>query len=391
MCQSILSFSNTSNIWPRTAVYANGTDNFTTLVVVGNLPGNEYGNYMYALYAAKTDWGNDDLVIIDDDDESCVPSETLLERLSALINQRKEYIRSWACYYSWPILKSPRYKYPEDCFREWEYSPQRPTSRYRHLLSQSRMNRLRAIFPKWFRNPQSSQMTRSKLIIYIVEYLERIKQLTLKDYDIKLTSAIISRPSWAYNEYDDIFDEACLLAGIEVLEQPHNRVDMATKSLSTNRGPVLVLDHGYYYLGVHRSTWDEHDMQYHQRGSMNLDQYGTIWVLSQLANRIIWGYNSNITEEERGWPSTVLSQVIFGQIMDARLQIKYRRDWPEDLDFENRTVGVNLTDSTGFLRVLNMTGEDVQNVEQNYVKEIKGPVVNSILKHMELHQYMSSE
>ena len=47
---------------------------------------------------------------------------------------------------------------------------------------------------------------------------------------------------------------------------------------------------------------------------------------------------------------------MINQAMDARLQIRYRRDWPEDLDFENRTVAVNLTDETG-LGVLNMTGE----------------------------------
>jgi hypothetical protein len=227
--------------------------------------------------------------------------------------------------------------------------------------------------------------------MYIVEYLQLIKQITLKDHSIKITSAIISRPSWAYNEYDDIFDEACLLAGIEVLEQPHNRVDMATKSLTSNRGTALVLDHGHYYLSIHRSTWDDHDQQYYQRGSMNLDQYGTKWILAQLANRIIWGYNLNVTEEERGWPSTVLSQVVIRQVMDARLQIKYRRNWPQDLEFENRTIGVNLTDSTGFLRVLNMTGGDVRNVEREYVKEISSAIMDSLSKYVELDEYIRSK
>jgi hypothetical protein len=231
-------------------------------------------------------------------------------------------------------------------------------------------------------------MTKGKFIMDIVEYLDRIKQIALSDHGVKVTSAIISRPSWANNEYDDIFDEACLLAGIEVLEQPSDRISLATKTLTTDVGPVLVLDHGHYYLNVHRSTWDERDKEYHQRGSMQLDQYGTVWILSQLANRIIWGYNLNVTEGERDWPGSVNGHSIITQAMDARLQIKYRRDWPEDLEFENRSVAVNLADETGFVRALNMTGKDVVRVEREYTEEVKRGIEQNVWKHMEIHEYM---
>ncbi|KAG0652458.1 hypothetical protein D0Z07_0045 [Hyphodiscus hymeniophilus] len=378
------------------AIYANDTGEFTTLAALGNLPGNEYGTYMYSIYAAQKDWGNDELQIIDyDDDESRDPSESWLELFSKAAKPLEQRFKSWACYDSWGVVrKAAKFLHFEPCYTEygdWEYSPQRPKSRYQHLLTQARMNQLRNILPKWFRNSQPTGMTRSKLILYIVEYLERIKELSVKDHGIHITSAIVSRPSWANNEYDDIFDEACLLAGIEVLEQPHSRVDLATKVLSIDRGPVLVLDHGYYQLGIHRCTWDEHDSQYHERGSMGLDQFGTVSILRDLADRIIWGYNLNVTEEERGWPSTVPSFIIMNKVMNARLQIKYSSGWPDELEFENRTIGIDLMDSTGFLRVLNLTGEDVENVEQDYVEEISNAIRDTIVRHSELYAYAKSQ
>lgn len=58
----------------------------------------------------------------------------------------------------------------------------------------------------------------------------------------------------AYNS-EDLFDKACLFADIEVLEQPHDRVSITTNVLAQDVGPVLVLDHGHYYLNVHRSKY----------------------------------------------------------------------------------------------------------------------------------------
>ena len=88
-------------------------------------------------------------------------------------------------------------------------------------------------------------MTRAKFIMDILEYLERIKHISLTEHGVKITSATISRPPWAH-DYGDLFDEACLLADIEVLEQPRDRVSIATKFLTEDMGPVLVLDHADY-------------------------------------------------------------------------------------------------------------------------------------------------
>ena len=147
-CQFVPNLSDTANQYHRTAIYANSTSNFTTLAIVGNLPGNEYFDYMYAPYAKIKDGGNDDHVIVDDDED--LPDETWLEKASVLASQWKKDFASWSCRRRWPVLMR-RTMQRQFCFAEWEYPPQGPRSRYRHLLSQSRMNRLRNLMPKWFR------------------------------------------------------------------------------------------------------------------------------------------------------------------------------------------------------------------------------------------------
>lgn len=74
--------------------------------------------------------------------------------------------------------------------------------------------------------------------------------------------------------------------------------------------------------------------------------------------------------------------------MYARLQIKFRHDRPEVMEFENRTVKVNLTDELGFGTVLNMTGKDVLKVKGGYVEQIKMGIEQDVWKHVELYEYM---
>jgi hypothetical protein len=57
-------------------------------------------------------------------------------------------------------------------------------------------------------------------------------------------------------------------------------------------------------------------------------------------------------------------------VVNARPQIKYRHDQPEDADFPNQTISVNLTDSTGYLRFHNLIGEDIQYAETRHLDEV---------------------
>jgi hypothetical protein len=112
------------------------------------------------------------------------------------------------------------------CSREFEYysEPSKPKPKYRKLLSQRRIRRLRALMLKWFRSPRPKQLSRSGFILSIFELLEALKG------NITVTSAAISRPGWVRNETADLINEVCLLADIEVFEQPYVRREAATRT-----------------------------------------------------------------------------------------------------------------------------------------------------------------
>jgi hypothetical protein len=130
------------------------------------------------------------------------------------------------------------------CAREIDYQFERskPKSKYRKLLSQRRIRRLRAIMPKRFRSPQPKQLSRSVFVLSIFGLLEALKKEALQS-NITITSATISRAGWVRNEMGDLINEACLLADIEVFEQPHDRLEAAART-EPGKKSVLVLDHG---------------------------------------------------------------------------------------------------------------------------------------------------
>jgi hypothetical protein len=357
----------------RVAVYAYGTDNFTTLGVALPGVGNEYAQYIYTLFTKRTVW-KASLKVIDDDDT--LPSDSWLQQMSSKASSLPRTVLSHFCnrLLVWDILPKGLHIYRDYCFDyiypEFIYIPQKPKSKYYNLLVQSRQeNRLRNLMPKWFRTPHTPKpLTKSNFVLSLVELLDQLKNVSIQEHNITITSAVITRPEWAYNEIGDLFEEACLLADIEVFEQPRSRVEIATKTVGPG-GAVFVIDHGQYVMDIHRMQWDPTNGEFGGGGSMRLDYYGIMWILRGLANRIISNYNSNITESERSWPMAVPFMHAIRQASTARAQIKYGQDWPPYLHAANRTIGVNLTDDSGWVRVLNMTGQDVLDVESQYMEE----------------------
>jgi hypothetical protein len=241
--------------------------------------------------------------------------------------------------------------------------------------------------PKWFRISHLPKLlTKSNFIISLVELLDQLKNVSIQEHNITITSAIISRPDWAFSEIGDLFDEACLLADIEVFEQPHSRVEIATRTIDPG-GAVLVVDHGQYFMAIHRMQWDSTNGEFGGGGSMHLDYYGTMWILGELANRIIGNYNSNMMESERSWPMAVPYMHAIRQASIARAQINHSQDWSPYLDAANRTIGINLTDDAGWVRVLNMTGQDVLDVESQYVEEASLPIQHFLWNNSAIQQY----
>ncbi len=292
--------------------------------------------------------------------------EEITSKFSSWVSSLPARLLSKSCKELLPRVLSPnRYHYV--C--EAEDVPQKPKSKYGKLRSQSRrMIKLRSMMPKWFRSPQSKPFTRSDFIYSMAELLEDLKEKALKNHNVEITSATVSRPTWMFNEKSDMIDEACLLAGIELLEQPEDRDDMAAKT-ATPGTAIIVMDHGQYHLDVVHAVWNEGEGKHSQKGRVGLDGHGSDSIWLWLADRLTGRYNANATSEII-WRQTSDPTPILHQVLDARSKIKYLRDWHQDLDFANRTITINFTDTIGSLRALDLTGQDIMDVENEYVEDL---------------------
>lgn len=359
------------------AVYADGPVNFTTLGAAVPKAGNQYAEFMDVAFRARDSW-DEDAVFLNDDDQ--IPVDSWLDEMSHWLSSRasalkRDFILAATCDKLLSrILTTDLYH--ETCHPR-EDVPQRPKSKYRQLHAQSRRTRrLRSMFPKWFRTPpQSRSLTRSAFILSIAELLEDLKAGVRKDHDIEINSATISRPHWMFNDKSDMIDEACLLAGIELFEQPPERVEMAAKT-ATSGAALMVLDHGPFHLEIVNMTWDYDRKAHAQRGGRSQDHFGTNQYWIDMTFHILSQFAPNATDARGLWYEMADIRTVVNDIAKTSWNITHGRHWPKDLEFGNRSIAITVMTSTGLPRVLNVTGQGTLDVERAYVD-----VLSHDLKH----------
>ncbi|PVH75128.1 hypothetical protein DL98DRAFT_14493 [Cadophora sp. DSE1049] len=287
------------------AVLANGTNNFTTLCNLLPERDNQYGTYIGKFFFERS-W-SDKSSIVNDDDQFL--SDPWLDRmaskaLSGLSSVRGRLL-SKACRHLFTYFLSAN-SYHDLC--EAEDAPQKPKSKYGRISMDRRrqLAKLRSMTPKWFRSPQPGALTRSGFVFAVAEVLEEMKRTVFKEHNIVINSAIVSRPTWIFNEKSDMIDEACLLAGIEVLEQPHDGPDIATRTLEPQYGHLVILDSGPYHLNVIRAIWDGPEKSYTQISSMEFGAFGSDRLGGVLANFFEARYNISIGNPNAKMQASVL-------------------------------------------------------------------------------------
>lgn len=355
-------------------MYADGPDNFTTLGSVTSVSNSQkrydYASYIYAFYYRRLNGGNEFPFVAHEP----MPEPWYWGVLSKGMSWMNDIGES-ACNNMPPIL---RMIHDNICFPEESDVPRKPQSKYRNLLAKLRNERLQARIPKRFQAPRQSEkplaLTRDDFVLVLLELLEELKRVSVADHNITITSATISRPSWVSDEVNDLFDEACLLADIEVLEQPHSRVDMSTKDVTLGKS-VLVIDHGYYHLHITRQVWNEENRAFQDESSSGERGDGLVQMLLPLSVRILnaWKSTNYTCSAETGgmnWVGDMGEVKIITQVQESRMRLKYLSGLVQDVEFRNASTTVNLTDSTGYSRILNMTGQDVLDAEEDYVKKV---------------------
>ena len=245
--------------------------------------------------------------------------------------------------------------------------------------------------PKWIRAPYDQMpLTRSNFVLSVLDLLEELKRSALRDHNIRITSAIISRPTWAYIDMDFIFEEACFLAGIEWLEHSHDRAEIVTKTAPPGSS-ILVLDHGQYHFDFRHFLWDELNKRHVMQGSMEIADSGSLLLMEQLVKYITGNYIVNATQEEASHLTIVDTQHGVEQVATAIHDFRYGREWPTEQDLENRSIGITFRQyKSNWTTMINMTGHDVVDVENWYISQISN-AVQVFLARSSVNDYRQSQ
>jgi hypothetical protein len=164
-----------------------------------------------------------------------------------------------------------------------------------------------------------------------------------------------------------MIDEACLLAGIEVFEQPSICIDMAAKTVEDQRphNQILVLQLTYYGLDIYHRQMGGGAV--YAASSMGLNHLGTHRFYRTLAERVVQASNdASYADEKVAWVLRFPSRTDVIAAYKARWKLGNNRFWDDNLDFELRMVDLNLTNAPGDMREFTLRGKEIIDVEQEY-------------------------
>ena len=245
--------------------------------------------------------------------------------------------------------------------------------------------------PKWVPIYGGSRwFTESNFILSVLDILEELKTSAVRDHNIRITSATVSRPAWVSDKINCLFEEACLLADIEVLKQPQNRAAAATKT-APPEGDVLLLDHGPYYLYIYHFVWDERSEEYREKKSTVVESYGAWRFISDVVGRAFENYASNATEEEVRLIADFDSWDALVQASTSVNELIFGHEWTAE-QYEDRVRGIALRSlKSRWTRTLNISGQDVNNVREQYIDKLSIEVQQFLERSSGIHDYDKAE
>ncbi|KUJ20737.1 uncharacterized protein LY89DRAFT_453457 [Mollisia scopiformis] len=243
------------------------------------------------------------------------------------------------------------------------------------------------MMPKWFRWPQTTLLSRSGFVLSVFEILEDIKESSLQN-NITIKLAVVSVLGWIRNEWGDLIDEACLLADIELYEQPHVKAEIAAKT-APKGGSVLILDHGSYHLDIVYAAWDIQEKAYKPKQSVGMTDMGTSRMIKDLTFRVLFAYNANanVTEDDRRWPIAAGLDDIAQEVALARNEIKYGIGRAESQAIIGQDTSINITEPSGRLRIVNVTSQDIVHVQEQYMAAISKSIRTALIQNDLMAEY----
>ena len=251
------------------------------------------------------------------------------------------------------------------------------------------MRRLLAFIPRWIRDPYDRTLTRSNVVLSVLNILEELKRVALRDHNILIKSAIISRPSWVYHDMNFIFEEACFLADIECFGASRDRTEIVTKTAPA-RSNVLVIEHGQYNLDFRYATWNDFNKYHVVQNSVGIDG-GSHRILLDTAWIVGHGDNHNVTDDHY-FPTYAENEHPLQQIQNAICKLKYGSDSFTEHKLEDMTVGVAFR-QRGYkkITVKNMTTEHIVHVEDWFAGQASNSLQILLGRSLEINNYLETQ
>lgn len=313
--------------------------------------------------------------------------------IKSLVREGKSFICEYV-YSRSQRMRNSQY-FQKVCFPDeskTQFVPRKLWSSNMDLRSQPRIYNLR-----WFRSSKKStlEIEDREFLLSVMKMLEEVKNTPRVEHKIEITAAMIVVPTWATTRVKELFEEACTLASIEVIGFPYNRVSIAASLLADQQPEkkqgLLILDHGDYYLALHRLNWQENRGAFVIAEAMVMKQAGSNTLENYMGNTLLDEHAQNYQADR--FNIDALKRSGASKLMRAlhvsRVKIKYGMGFPAEMALENRTLFLNATSQMGLQ--FNVTGQHVKEAEEYYRDDITLNIRHILTDSRQLGAYLNSK
>jgi hypothetical protein len=269
----------------------------------------------------------------------------------------------------------------DNVIRAWlvsRTSRKKPMSKFKDVISQfqapSFLDRLWKQISQWLGFPEAKTGVSDKdFVLPVKELLDTVKNSSEAEFNIIITSAVLSLPPWIDTHTQELFSQACMLAEIETLSDPCNRVDSVSRMAKSTIGKntLFVLDHGQYHLDIHRLAYNEDNGLFTITDTRSLDGFGSMIMDILLMLKII----NTAPSRHRSTLEGVNLRQFLRQVNRGRTIIHDMASFfPTDIPFKNRSLPLNLTCPLE----VNITGEHVGLIEEEYMGKVSTAIRDAL-------------
>lgn len=225
-------------------------------------------------------------------------------------------------------------------------------------------------------NQGNSSLSNANFVNIFASALEAVKGQAIETHNITITSAVIAKPSWIFNELNDLLDQACLKANINVLDKLDRAEAARLVASKKGKTKALVIE-----------QWNYGCVMYRPSSSMGCDHLDASWVPRTLLYNLL----RSLGEQPNGTEDSLRASEgqLLREILRTRLHLSYAyKDDRALFDKEETTIVVPNFGSPNFNFRQSLSGANISLVEEEYIEHMQLSIETMLLKG-EIHQFLN--